>query len=338
MAAETPQREIPLEQGVMQEFTIDPSTPIPETVKRATGEGQSLEFFLKTYYNEVLIEGRFPLIDYGGFKGLEQISIDFRHVPYEIPDRFSLFAKKILQERKGDAWDGPIISTCDISITDVLTPRLVIRPASYFNLIQTNLAQDVDMSKYDDIFNSVTTWRSLEVKDGKTIPLSMSKMVNQLCLSYIILTEDEKHMISGMRRSNLAVEGGTTGLLGSTPRFSEDYLKGTERFGDCIGHHIQGQLARELCVEPEEYLLKEGFAMRDLMRGSNLFMVYMLRGVKPEVLAERCRVSKEAKKEHARLYVAPFTLEAIASLEKGSSGYSMNLGTLGGCYYALKAK
>lgn len=342
-------RSIKLTNGrQMVELQLDPKADGPRAIVEPTAEGLSLDEMAAIYHRENnLVRGANPLpfVFISRLERLDDLSIILDHQSYQVPQEFQSFCETAL--RKGNqSRSGSVISVDDLVQQEGKT-TLFVRPATYHDIIRTNLAQDmelpsdIDFSFYGRDYQPEITWRKLEAPNGVPVPLKDSRMVNYLGIGYLILTHDGKNILMALRK-RLPVEGGTIGLMGSTPDFVDD-IKAGKPVADIFESYIREQLdKKEISLKSDEYQLGSMYIFRDLLRGVLLVPEIKLR-IEPQILAQRSAQNLDALRQHSHLYVAPFDSVAMRVLERGleipgegKTLVSVNTGTLAAAYTALK--
>lgn len=341
-------RSIKLTNGIqMIELQLDPNADGPRAIVEPTAEGLSLDEMSAIYHQENnLVRGAKPLpfIFISRLEKLDDLSIILDPQPYQVPPEFQSFCETAL--RKGNqSRSGSIISVDDL-VQQEEKITFHARPATYHEIIRTNLAQDselpsdMDFSFYGRDYQPGITWRKLEAPNGAPVPLRESRMVNYLGIGYLVLTHDGKNILMALRKK-LPVEGRTIGVMGSTPDFVDD-IKTGKPVVEILESYIREQLdQKEISLRQNEYDLGSMYIFRDLLRGILLVPEIKLR-IEHHILAERAAINPDALRQHSHLYVVPFDKIAMSVLERGleipgqgTTVVSVNTGTLAAVYKAL---
>ncbi len=284
------------------------------------------------YYDEDLIAVagvRIPFITYAKFDDIFSLELKVLEGHYERRFPVSVVDKK-LEEAKinPNHTNGQVVSISDFRKLEDGTLELVGRQAGYFDLLVSNLSQDVDLSTLDKQFEQGQTFRRMEVRNGKKVPFKDSFLANTLGAGYLIRTGKDNLYIFGRRRKNLAVEGGTWSVIGTTPVW-RDYFRGRKRenqrgnieMGYTFLEYTMKEFEEELALCPWEIKFKTGWLVDELYRGPALFTIWET-AIDMEEIVERCRKHENVKtrEEHDYLmFAGTLTTDILSSFHQGIS-------------------
>ncbi len=330
-------KEISVGQETITEYLLqEPAAQKPAIRQKSL----KLEDFAGLYYGEELVEveGRkYPFVLISQFDDLRTQSMVLSPEPYAVPERFKRFAEGLLKAKLSPgAFDGGHIGIADIK-TGGITTRITGRRAGYFDFMATNLAQDAYLAQFDDSFGETETLRDYEVKEGRQVDLKESGLSNMMGVGFLVLDKNSKQLIFDQRRKNLAVEGGTMGVLGGTPDWNDNWRPPREiYFPEYLQAHFMEEMEEELCLSPEEFRFRGGFWLKDFSRAPDL-MVCLETNVPLGEIATRCTKSKTALQEHETLYSVPFNERALQGFVSDSSKYALNAPSIVAFNLALRA-
>jgi hypothetical protein len=327
-------REIPIGEGTITEYSLRDSPPLSQPAKEPSVQKPAirqkslrLEDFARLYHNEELIEveGRkYPFVLINQFDDLRTQSIHLSPEPYAIPERFRRFAEEFLKTKlSSGSFNGGCIGIADIQTNGGET-RINGRRAGYFDFMATNLAQDAYLSQFDSSFGVEETLRDYEAREGRQVDLRESGLTNIIGVGFVVVDKTSNLLILGQRRKNLAIEGGTIGILGGTPAWNNNWKPPRQIYSpEYLQAHFAEEMNEELCLTPEEFRFRRGLWVKDFMRAPDL-MVYLETNVPLEEIARRCTQSEAALKEHETLYGVPLNESTLKGFVSEGSKYTLN--------------
>ncbi len=256
------------------------------------------------YHNEELVEvggTRLPFIVYAGFNDLFSLELKVLDEPFR--RRFPLTAVDDRLEQaviKPIHTNGQVISLCGWRKLETSGLELLARQARYFDLLVSNVSQDVDLSQLDRRFKKGQTFRKMEVQNGQKTPFKDSFLANSLGAACLVRTADGFYIL-GRRRKNLALDAGAWSVIGTTPPwrdYFEDETRQNERGNVALGYsffeYTLNELKDELALNPTEVKFRNGWLVDELYRGPALFTVWDTSAYVDDIV-ERCRRDENVK-------------------------------------------
>ncbi|MCX6707886.1 MAG: hypothetical protein NT001_07190 [Candidatus Woesearchaeota archaeon] len=314
------------------EFLLNPQDRIKSGAAERKDSRPELEMLANLYYNERLVtidRVKYPFV-YIAESELDRIILAKADSPYVLPERFSKFAEGVIEQRKKKN-QNPTDGSC-MSIKgwhkDSNGLILNVKQLGYFNFIATNGSMDIPFKDLDPSFNyeeGKRTWRDYEIVDGRVKGPADSLMSNMLGLGFIITAYGEdgrEYFIFARRGNNLAVEGGTIGILGGTPEWID---------AD-INVNIKKEMRDELLLNNDEFDVKGCHFAEDYTRAPDIFAHINITGNKTpltiQTIAQRCYGNPGVMKEHDRIYAVPVEPEAIRRIAEGRASFDINPSTI----------
>src|SRR3989344_13932 len=313
------------------EFFLNPQDQARSSAAKRHNNRPELERLAGLYYNEklVTIDGiEYPFV-YVADSKLDEINLSLLNEPYEVPERFRKFAQSIIEEKKGSFFDIPHMGIGAWSINDaegaMSKINLCVRPVGYGEFLATNKSMDIPLAKYDPSFREGETLRSYEVVGGRALDPACSGLSNMLGLGFVVTArgkDGKSYFILGRRGKNLAVEGGTIGILGGTPEWGDKHVQ----------DNIMKEMEEELTVKPDEFKMHRCYLAKDFSRAPDLFVHINITGPRIEDIVQRCYGNEEVMKEHDRIYAVPTEPEAIRRIREGGANFDLNVPTIVGLH------
>jgi len=283
-----------------------------------------------TAENLVEIDGtRLPFIAYARFSDIFSLELKVLDGKYQRRSPITVVEKQLKKARiSPNHTDGQVINVCDWKVLENGGLEITGRQAGYFDLLVSNMCQDVALSKLDDRFKPGESFRKMEVSNGRKTPFKESFLANTLGAGYLIRAGKDDVYIFGRRRRNLAVEGGTWSVIGTTPVW-RDYFRdqrrrnkrGNMEMGYTFMEYTMKELWEELCLDPWEVQFKAGWLVDELYRGPALFTIFETPVDMAEIV-DRCRDPEKikAREEHDYLMsVKPLTPKLLSGFHQGVS-------------------
>jgi hypothetical protein len=332
--------KIPLGDGLNAfEFLLNPEDRIKSAVAERKDSKPELERLARLYYGEKLINAGgldYPFVLVGDCDS-ENVSLVQLAEPYHIPEQFMKFAygviKPILEKevlntffslfgfgRIENPTNGSRISIAgwDVGNNSI---KLSGRYTDYYSFMAMDKSKDIPLSRYDKSFNETETLRSYEIVNGLALDPGYSSLPNMLGLGFVITaygTDGRGYYLFGRRGKNLAVEGGTIGVLGGTPDWGDkDIIK-----------NATTEMKEELLLEPDEFKIHRSYLVKDFIRAPDMIMHINITGPRVEDIVKRCYGNEEVMKEHDRIYAVPVEPEAIRRIAQGRASFDINDSTI----------